>query len=117
MRRQRRAVVHVGQRACSELLHKERSKNGSGQRQTLTLPLERRVAPLSMVDTKLTTTSTRLWDAAPLGVAASLSWAAVSFSSGIVGDARAHCRFSKLPIFEADTVHAAKTDFVKISAL
>jgi hypothetical protein len=74
------------------------------QRQTLPWPLERRVAPTSKVATKVTTISTRLWDAAPIGAPASLSWAAAGVSSRFLGGVKNLRLESKLARIEANTV-------------
>ena len=89
MRRKRRTVVHLGRRGNSNCCPRKSLENGDCQRRTLQSPLERRVAPMSKVATKLTMTSMRSWDGAPHGTPVSLSWAAVGISSGIVGDPRA----------------------------
>ena len=104
MTAQRHAVVHVERRRDSELVREARSKKVGCRRRTLLSPLELRIAPMSMVATKVTTISTRLWDGELLGAPVSLSWAVVVGSSGIVGDPRLRVPKSKLPEIEAVTV-------------
>ena len=103
MRAQRHAVVHVERRRDSELVREARSKKVGCRRRTLLSPLELRIAPMSMVATKVATISTRLWDGELLGAPVSLSWAVVVGSSGIVGDPRLRVPKSKLPEIEAVT--------------